>query len=321
MGRSLPVKVVFMGSPRFSSVILEGLIKSGIVPKAVFTQEDKTGERGHKTIETEVKKIAKIYSIPVFQPKKLKDDETIEALKKLSPHFVVVAAYGKILPKSLLEIPKIAAVNVHASLLPRWRGASPIQYAILNGDKKTGITIMKMDEGVDTGDIYQFSEEIEIEEKETTLTLTEKLATIGAELLPKSLEKIYSGEISLIKQDESKATYAPRIKKEDGFIDFSKNAEHIERMVRAFTPWPKCFFYLKGKRVAVLDSEIGQKIESEKTGVLLSSRELLFSCGDGTSIKFRQVQMEGKKIVKGEDFMRGVRIEKGEEIQGFSEKQ
>jgi len=314
MGRPLPYKIVFMGSPKFSAVVLEGLIKGGIVPIAVFTQEDKEGERGHKVIETEVKKIAKIYSIPIFQPKKLKDSETIEALKKLSPDFIVVAAYGKILPKSVLEIPKIAPVNVHASILPRWRGASPIQYAILSGDKTTGISIMKMDEGVDTGDIYEYSKEIEIEEKETTLTLTEKLAKVGAEILPISLEKIYNGEVSLIKQDESKATYAPRIKKEDGIIDFSKNAEYIERMVRAFTPWPKCFFYLKGKRIAVLSSEAGPKIESEKTGVLLSSKELLFSCGEKTSIKFTQVQMEGKKAVNGSDFIRGFRIEKGEEI-------
>lgn len=314
MGRPLPAKIVFMGSSNFSSVIFESLIKNGFKIVAIFTQEDKIGERGHKLIETEVKKAAKLHSIPIYQPKTLKNEKTVEILKTFSSDFIVVAAYGKILPKEVLQIPKISCVNVHASILPRWRGASPIQYSILNGDKKTGVTIMKMDEGVDTGDIYEISEEIEIEEKETTLTLSEKLAKIGAELLPQSLEKIFKGEISLTKQEESKATYAPRIKKENGHIDFSKESQDIERMIRAFIPWPKCYFFLKGKRINVISSIVSEKIESEGYGILLSSKELLFSCGNGTTIKFTEVQMEGKKVVKGEEFIRGFRIEKGEKI-------
>lgn len=314
MGRSLPTKIIFMGSPKFSAVILEGLIKNGLIPEAVFTQEDKIGKRGHKLIETEVKKVAKINSIPIYQPKSLRDEKTVEILKDISPDFIVVAAYGKILPKEVLQIPKISCVNVHASILPRWRGASPIHYSILFGDKKTGVAIMRMDEGIDTGDIYEVSKEVEIDEKETTLTLSEKLAKIGAELLPQSLEKIFKGEISLTKQDESKATYAPRIKKEDGHIDFSKESQYIERMIRAFTPWPKCYFFLKGKRINVVSSIVGEKNESEECGILLSSKELLFSCGNGTTIKFTKVQMEGKKVVKGEEFIRGFRVEKGEKI-------
>lgn len=313
MGQPLSPRIVFMGSPKFAAVILEGLMAKGIKPQLVVTQEDKAGERGHKLIETEVKKVAIKYSIPFLQPKKLKEVE--EQLKTFQPDFLVVAAYGKILPKKILEIPKNAPVNVHASILPRWRGASPIQHSILNGDKTTGVTIMKMDEGVDTGPIYQISEEIEIEKKETSLTLTEKLSRIGAKILPETLEKIFKGEFHLTEQDESKATYAPRIKKEDGFIDFSKNSEYIERMTRAFLSWPRCYFFLRGRRIAVYESEIGPKIESANCGVLLSSKEMLFSCGEGTTIKFTKVQMEGKKVVSGEDFIRGFKGEEGEKVQ------
>lgn len=313
MGRPVSPKIVFMGSPKFAAVILEGLIAKGLKPQLVLTQEDKAGERGHKILETEVKKVAKNHSIPILQPKKLKEVE--EQLKTLQPDFLVVAAYGKILPKSVLEIPRIAPVNVHASILPRWRGASPIQHSILNGDKTTGVTIMKMDEGVDTGPIYQFSEEIEIDKKETSLTLTEKLARIGAEILPEVIEKIFRGEFNLKAQDESEATYAPRIKKEDGLIDFSKNSEYIERMTRAFLPWPRCYFFLRGKRITVLECETGPKIDAENCGVLLSTKEMLFSCGEGTTIKFTKVQMEGKSLVSSEDFMRGFKGEKGEKVQ------
>ncbi|MCX7830404.1 MAG: methionyl-tRNA formyltransferase, partial [Acidobacteria bacterium] len=295
MGQPLPPRIVFMGSPRFSAVILEGLINKGLKPVAVFTQEDKEGKRGHKLLETEVKKVALHHSIPVFQPRKLRDDEAIKTLKEIEPDFIVVAAYGKILPKSVLEIPKVAPVNVHASILPRWRGASPIQHSILSGDKKTGVSIMRMDEGVDTGPVYQFSRQIDIEDKETATTLTEKLARIGAELLPQTLTSILDRKCEPIEQNDSEATYAPRIKKEDGLIDFSKDSSLIERMTRAFTPWPRCHFFLRGKRITVYESEIGPLTDCNESGILLSSKELLFSCGNGSTIRFIKVQMEGKK--------------------------
>lgn len=314
MGQSLSPRIVFMGSPRFAAGILEGLINKGMVPSAVFTQEDKRGERGRKLLETDVKKVAKSHCIPVFQPKKLGDVSVLQNLKRLEPDFIIVAAYGKILPKAVLEIPKISPINVHASILPRWRGASPIHHSILYGDKTTGITIMKMDEGVDTGPVYFYSHHIEIDEKETTETLTEKLMKVGAEILPEILVKISEGNLKEIPQKEEGVTYAPRIKKEDGHIDFSKNAETIERMVRAFTPWPRCYFFLKGKRVTVFESEIVLNTKTKDYGVLLSSKDMVFSCGEGTGIKFCKVQMEGKKIVSGEDFLRGFKVEAGEKV-------
>ncbi len=314
MGRSLSPKIVFMGSPKFAGGILESLVKKGMVPSAVFTQEDKKGERGRKILETDVKKIAKSYSIPVYQPKKLNDDEVIQNLKKLEPDFIVVAAYGKILPETVLKIPGIAPVNVHASILPRWRGASPIHHSILYGDKSTGITIMKMDKGIDTGPLYFVSKELEIDKKDTLLTLTEKLTKLAAEILPEILLKIKDGELKETEQKKEGITYAPRIKKEDGHIDFSREAEFIERMVRAFNPWPRCYFFLQGKRITVYESEIVYDIKNSDYGILLSSKDMVFSCGNKTAIRFCRVQMEGKKIVSGKDFLRGFKVDAGEKV-------
>ena len=304
MGRPLSPKIVFMGSPRFAAVILERLVESGMTPLAVFTQEDKTGDRGHKVIEPDVKTSAKKAGIPVFQPKKLKDPEVVEELRKLAPDLLIVAAYGKILPKEILEIPKIACVNVHASILPRWRGASPVHHAILSGDKATGVSIMKMEEGLDTGPVYLYSDETEIGKNETAGELTERLARTGAELLPYALEKICKGECEPVKQDDSLATYAPRIKKEDGAISFDKNSHEIERMVRAFQPWPKAHFIINGARISVLEAEPGAEAGGIEAGTALSSGKLWFSCGGSSSIIFRKIQREGKKPLNSEEFLR-----------------
>lgn len=311
MGRPLPFKVIFMGSPLFSAIILEGLIKDGIIPSLVLTQEDKKGKRGHLPIETEVKKMAKGFSISVKTPNSLRSEEVIKELKSFSPDFIVVAAYGKILPKEVLAIPKIAPINVHASFLPRWRGASPIQHTILSGDEKTGITIMKMDEGVDSGPIYLKSEEVLVQKDETSESLSIKLAEIGSKILPPTLHKIFNNELEP-KPQEGEASYAKKIKKEDGLINFKEDAILIERKVRAFYPWPIAHFYLKGVRINVYKAEVGESGREEREGVLLSSDKLWFSCKGGSSIIFKKVQREGKKILNDEEFLKGFRIEKGE---------
>ncbi len=311
MERPLPPKIVFMGSPFFASEILEGLIDKKIVPVAVFTQEDKAQLRGHKIIETEVKKKAKEHSIPVYSPHKLKDEKVIEILKGYSPDFLVVAAYGKILPEEILNIPAVAPVNIHASLLPRWRGASPIQHSILYGDKSTGITVIKMDKGVDTGPYYFKSKEIEIDKKETGETLTLKLAKLAKEIFPDLLLKIYNGELKE-KEQEGEASYAGRIKKEDGFINFNEDASFIERKVRAFYPWPKCYFYLKGVRINVIEAEVGEKSEIGERGVSLSSDKLCFLCSNNSTIIFTLVQREGKRVLNYKEFLKGFKVEKGD---------
>jgi methionyl-tRNA formyltransferase len=304
-------KIVFMGSPFFASEILQGLIDKNLIPLAVFTQEDKAGSRGHKIIETYVKKKAKEYSLPVYSPIKLKDEKVIETIKGYSPDFLVVAAYGKILPEEILNVPAVAPVNIHASLLPRWRGASPIQHSILYGDKTTGITVMKMDKGVDTGPYYFKSEEIEIDKKETGETLTLKLAKVAKAIFPDILLKIYNGELKEQEQ-EGEPTYAGRIKKEDGLIDFNEDASFIERKVRAFYPWPKCYFYLKGVRINVIEAEVGEKSGIRLTGVSLSSDKLCFSCGKDSTIIFTVVQREGKKVLNFKEFLKGFKVEKGD---------
>lgn len=316
MGKSLSYKIVYFGSPDFSAFILEeGLIKKGIIPSLVVTNEDKVGLRGHRLIEPEVKKIAKKYGIEVLQPKKLKDENFLNRIREVSPHFLVVCAYGKILPKELLDIPKIAPINIHASILPRWRGASPIQYTILMGDRYTGVTIMKMTEGLDCGPLYLVSERVNVEENETAKSLSNKLSLLASQIIKPTLEGIIKGELKEVEQEEEKATYAPKIKKEDGKINFEKDATAIERMVRAFNPWPLCYFYIKGVRINVYESRIVEGYESPESGVLLSDKELIFSAKDKTAIRFTLVQREGKKILKDTEFLKGFKVEKGTKIQ------
>jgi methionyl-tRNA formyltransferase len=311
MGESLPPRIVFMGTPRFAEVVLSALIEKGLKPLAVFTQADKTGGRGHQTIQPPVKTIAESFQIRVCQPKKVRDEETIELLKSFRPDFIVVAAYGKILPKAVLEIPVYCCLNVHASLLPRWRGASPIQHAMLGGDKTTGVTIMKMEEGLDTGPVFLKSREISIEAEDNTLSLGEKLSAEGAVLIAEAMEKILKGEIVPVPQDDALATFAPRIKKEDGLISFEKRADEIRNMVKAFDPWPKAHFFIGGQRINVLEAEEGPAVDGKACGEVLPSKRLWISSAQPTTVYFNKIQREGKKVVSSEEFLRGFKIEPG----------
>jgi methionyl-tRNA formyltransferase len=311
MGEPIPPRIVFMGTPKFAEVILSGLIDNGMAPVSVFTQEDKAGGRGHQTIEPPVKRTAASNGIKIFQPKKIRDADTVELIKSFNPDLIVVAAYGKILPKAVLDIPRYSCVNVHASLLPRWRGASPIQHCILSGDKTTGVATMKMEEGLDTGPLYLKSGAIQIEDKDNAETLTGKLALAGSVLIVETIEKIVGGKISPLPQDEALATYAPRIKKEDGRISFEKAAAEIERMVRAFYPWPKACCFLKGERITVLEAEEGPGMEGKPAGEVLPSKRLWVSAGKSTTLFINKIQREGKKPLSSEEFLRGFKIEPG----------
>lgn len=314
MGEPVPARIVFMGTPRFAEVILSGLMGKGYKPLSIFTREDKTGGRGHRDLVSPVKALAIANGIEVIQPKKLRDPAIADHLKNLQTDFIVVAAYGKILPKEVLEIPKYCCLNVHASLLPRWRGASPIQHAILAGDKATGVTIMKMEEGLDTGPVFLRSEDIPIERADNSETLTEKLAAAGAALITEAIERIVREGIEPSPQDDSLATFAPRIKKEDGLISFGKSAREINLLVRAYDPWPKAHFFIDGERINVLQADPGPEAPGKEPGEVLPSVKLLVAAGGSSSIYLNRVQREGKKPLPSEEFLRGFRIEPGRRI-------
>lgn len=297
-------KIVFMGSPNYAEVILREVNEKFDVV-GVFTQPDKRAGRRRSIRSSPVKDFTKEKGIPLLQPKKLTTEEVYNVLSNWDPDVIVVAAYGKILRSRILEFPRFGCVNVHASYLPRWRGASPIQAAILNGDLTTGVTIMKMDEGIDTGDIIT-QKEIKISEFETTAFLTEKLATIGANLLVDALPRYMNGEIVPEKQLSEIATYAGLIKKQDGLLDFQRSAEELERQIRAYDPWPICYFDWNGKNVKVYYARVlkSHYLKPGQRGII----EKYPCIGTKTyDLQFVKIQIPGKQKINGIVFLNGAR--------------
>lgn len=293
-----------MGTPDFSVPILEILASAASVV-AVVTQTDKPAGRGKQIRYSSVKEIALRLELPVLQPEKLTEEKFVNKLKKLNPDFIVVAAYGKILPKFILELPHYGCINVHASLLPRWRGASPIRAAILHGDRKTGVTIMQMDEGLDTGDILAQST-IEIGKTDTAGTLSQKISVLAADLLLKTLSACISGEIEPMPQDDQIATYAKMIHKADGLIDFENDAEFIERKIRAFNPWPVCYMEWKDQRLRIFNAEVSEtkNFSPWVRGVVRKYPAV------GTKTKdliLKAVQPSGKRLMSGKAFLNGIK--------------
>ena len=299
------MNVVFMGTPDFAVGCLEVLAKKHNV-LGVFTQPDKPKGRGYEMAPPPVKVRALELGFKVFQPNSVRTGEAMEILKELNPEIIVVVAYGKIMPKEILDFPKFGCVNVHASLLPRHRGASPIQWSIVCGDEKTGVTTMLMDEGVDTGDML-LKKEITIDSSDTAETLHDKLAALGAEVLDETLDSFKS--IKPQKQPEEGVSHAPIINKEMAHIDFSKTKEEIDCLVRGFNSWPCAYFFMNGKRIKVykvkkceLSGENGEVLENEKRFVI--------GCQNG-SVELLEIQPEGKKRMNAADYLRGAKIEKG----------
>ena len=293
--------VVFMGTPDFAVPALKLLIQHHNV-LGVVTQPDRPAGRSRQVQMSPVKQVALDAGIPVFQPEKIRRPEAIEELRQWSPDVYVVAAFGQILPQTVLDIPPHGSVNIHASLLPRWRGAAPIQAAIRAGDTETGITIMKMDAGLDTGPILR-QQAIPIAPDETGQSLHDKLAALGGSLLIETLPGYLSGEIQPQPQDDSLATLAPRIQKEEGHIDWTQPAVHIERTVRAFTPWPGTYSLWNGKQLKIHSGEIGEgSIEAGR--VAESHGRIAIGTGDGLFLPTR-VQLEGRSAVSIDDFVRG----------------
>ncbi len=305
------MKVVFMGTPDFAVPTLKKLYECGHEVAAVFTQPDKPKGRGYKLTPPPVKVIALEHSSPVYQPESLKKQpEMWDILKDIAPDCIVVAAYGKILPKQVLDIPKFHCVNVHGSLLPKYRGAAPIQWSVLNGDEETGITTMLMGEGLDTGDI-DIQRSTQIDENETTAELFDRLADIGADLLIETLGKLEKGELTPVKQDESLATYASMLTKDMCMIDFNKPVKEVHKKICGLSDWPCAVTTLDGKRLKVFRSEIiHDKKANQSAGTVVDTRTFEVCCADGV-IKLTEVQAEGSKRMKAEDYLRGKPIMPG----------
>ena len=303
----------------------KAMIDMGIEVTAVVTQPDKAKGRGKKVIYSPVKECALAHDLPVYQPVRIKKDpEFIQTLRDMQPDVIVVVAFGQILPKEILDIPRLGCVNVHASLLPKYRGAAPIQWAVMNGDEVSGVTIMKMDEGLDTGDMLT-KVEVPLAADETGGSLFDKLAAAGAKLLVETLPKLEKGEVTPEKQPEISTTeYARMIKKEDGKIDWTKSAVEIERQIRAMSPWPSAFTKVNGKNLKIWDAKViamfggdlfskipGQNPTKSAGKVWVADETgLHVKTGDGILV-IEELQLEGKKRMKTADFLRGYAIEPG----------
>ena len=304
------MKIVFMGTPDYAVPTLETLINANHEIAAVFCQPDKPVGRKQILTAPPVKECALKFKLPVFQPQTLKDGEAEKILRDISPDVIVVVAYGKLLPESILSIAKYGCVNGHASLLPAYRGASPIQWCIVCGEKQTGITTMLMDKGMDTGDILE-QVTVDIGAEETAEELFLRLSVLSAKLMISTLEKLEKGEITPIKQDEEKASYAPIIKKEMAKLNFGKTADEIHNAVRGYYSWPCAFFFIGGKRIKVISAALGDKTNAEAGTVVGNTNELVIACGENTSIKITVLQPEGSKQMTAKQYLNGNNIEIG----------
>lgn len=303
------MRVVFMGTPDFAVPSLQVLHENGYEVTLVVTQTDKPQGRKQILTPSPVKEYALAHNLPVYQPTTLKTQEAYDRIAAEKPDFIVVTAYGKILTKEILAIPSYACVNVHGSLLPQYRGAAPIQWSVLNGDKQTGITTMLMDAGIDTGDIL-LQKVTPIGEEETAGELFDRLAALSAPVLLETLEKFVKGEIKPQKQDDEKACYVSVLKKEMALIDWSQPAEKIHNLVRGMHPWPVAFTKFGGKTLKVHSCAFVDRSFGKDTGEAVFVENSLFvRCGDGKCVRLNSVQLEGSKRMDISDFLRGHPVE------------
>lgn len=307
------MNIIFMGTPDFAVPVLELLYKTKKHNiQAVFTQPDKPKGRGYKLTPPPVKVLALEHNTPVFQPNSLKNggEEYVEKIKEYNPDCIVVAAYGKILPKSVLDIPKYGCVNVHGSLLPKYRGAGPIQWAVLNDEAETGITTMLMGEGLDTGDML-LKKATPIGENETAAELFDRLADMGAELLVETLDALEQGNVIPEKQQEEFATYAPMLSKDMCNLDFSDPVRKVHKQICGLSDWPCAVTKLNGKRLKIYKSEIvSNKASGKANGEIVNAKDFSVACSDGV-IRFTEIQAEGSKRMKTADYLRGKPVSEG----------
>lgn len=302
------MRVIFMGTPDFAVPTLQKLIDRGDDVCAVFTQPDKPKGRGHKLQAPPVKELALAHGLPVYQPATLRDQEIQAQIVGMAADVIVVAAYGKILPKAVLDAPKLGCVNVHGSLLPKYRGAAPIQWAVIHGDKTAGVTTMFMGEGLDTGDML-LKAETEVGPEETSGQLFRRLSDLGAGLLGETLERMEQGTLERIPQDEQEATHAPLLTKELSQIDWSRPAQEIHDLIRGLNPWPCACAVLGGKRLKLLASRVGE--EAGEPGTLLALPEGLAVCCGSGSLLLTELQTENGNRMSGKDYLLGHPLEEG----------
>lgn len=308
------MRIVFMGTPEFAVPCLQKLIDCGHEITGVFTQPDKP--QGRKMILTPppVKALALENGLTVYQPLKTKDGTALEMLKEANPELVIVVAYGKILPKEILEFPKYGCINIHASLLPKLRGAAPIQWSVINGCEKTGVTSMQMDEGLDTGDML-ITSELEIGENETAGELHDRVSALGAEVLEQTIAALQNGELKPEKQNHAEFTYAPMLSKELSPIDWNLPAREVHNKIRGLSPWPSATAVLNGKKVKIHRSVLVSEKGGAAGEVAENGKRLVVACGDGECIEILNVQAEGKKAMSAADFMRGNPVNIGDKFE------
>lgn len=304
------MNIVFMGTPDFSVPCLQRLIDDGHTVSAVFTQPDKPKGRGHHMMPPPVKELAIKYDIPVYQPVKLRNSDALDILKDINPDLIIVVAFGQILPKDILELPKYGCINIHASLLPAYRGAAPIQWCVLNGEKKSGVTSMQMDVGLDTGDML-LTAETEIGENDTAEDLHDKLSSLGADVMSETISLLEKGQLQPKKQDDSLSNYAPMLSKELCPIDWNESAQIIHNKVRGLYSWPCATAELDGKILKILKTTLVGKVNGKPGEIVQSDKKLVVACGDNNGVEIITLQAQGKKAMNAADYLRGNPIEKG----------
>lgn len=303
------MRVIYMGTPDFAVYALKSIVEAGHEVVAVITQPDKPKGRSKALIPTPVKKQAMEYDIPVYQPEKVREEAVVDMIKEYAPEVIVVAAYGQILPESILNIPPYGCINIHASLLPKYRGAAPIEWSIIDGEEKTGVTTMYMEKGLDTGDMIE-KVEIPIEANDTGSTLHDKLAVAGGKLILTTLEALKDGTAVREKQDDTLSCYASMLAKDMGDIDFNKDAVAIERLIRGLNPWPCAYTTLDGKGLKIFKADVVEKQGVPGEIIEVTKKTFTVACGKDALV-IKNLQPEGKKPMDTVAFLNGNKIEVG----------
>ncbi len=313
------MNVIFMGTPDFSVPVLKTLIESEEhTVTAVVTQPDKARGRSGKLVFTPVKEVAVAHDIPVYTPVKVKEPEFVSILRDIPCDVMVVVAFGQILSKEILDMPKYGCINVHASLLPRWRGAAPIQWSILEGDEKTGVTIQQMNEGIDTGDILM-TKEVVLGPEETGESLFDRLSEFGGPLVLETLKQAEEGTLNPVPQDDTKSTYAKMLTKELGKLDFSWDAKRLEQYVRGLNSWPSAYTYFRGKMLKIWKAEVVERNTNAAEGTVAEVEKNSFCVQTGNGLlRLLEIQLEGKKRMTAGDFLRGMQVQIGEQCEESS---
>lgn len=311
------LRIIFMGTPEFACPTLKKLIERGEEVIAAVTQPDRPKGRGQKLLPPPVKVLAEEHGIPVLQPVKVRAPEAIGQIRALNPDLIVVVAFGQILPQSLLDIPRHGCINIHASLLPRYRGAAPLNWCLINGETETGITTMQMDAGLDTGDML-VKRAIPIDPDEDAQSLHDRLSQLGGETIDETLDLLQAGKLVREKQDDSLTCYAPMLKKEDGLIDWTREAARIKNQVRGLTPWPGAYTLLEGKTLKI--GRVSVEEESGAPGEILRAGKdgIVVACGAG-SLRIGELQLEGRKRLGAAEFLAGCRLEPGTRLGAAAE--